>query len=29
MSLTDIDLSTYVLVSRYDLPSPSNTTPPH
>src|SRR3954470_14948408 len=28
MSLTDVDLSTYVLVNRYDLPSPSNTTPP-
>ena len=28
MPITEIDLSTYVLVNRYDLPSPSNTTPP-
>src|SRR5262245_8909614 len=28
MSVTEIDLSTYVRVGRYDLPNPSNTTPP-
>jgi len=28
MPITEIDLSNYVRVGRYDLPSPSNTTPP-
>jgi uncharacterized protein YjiK len=28
MSLSTVDLSTYVLVNRYDLPEPTRTTPP-